>query len=486
MNVVFYSTNSNRYSQGKMIFKMNPSCRSQWDELYRKFPLCKFSIVMQRPGMFLFDDDGSDSSYGTSLCFGEKRNNGDNVEYCFIGDNNENYSSDDASSDVFVEKILSLKPDIAIAVTYWTQPFDWMSLKDSVIAEKLRNKGVRAVCHSSRTSQICFDKWQTHQFLVNHGFSAAKAVYVHHEMFYAERRVNVIQENVYREYVFSQIEKLNYPVVVKDIYGLSSFGMDVVQTFEQAKAVLLSKKNNGDRLVEEFIEGYSFGCEIYGSKGNYFVTRPLINSLNQFGLTSPKQNVKLGPAGVGLASSSQSLSSDFFHLDDLERDMIRLAGLLDFDGIAQVDLIFKDGNWYIIEINSRISGMTQTMAYSLGMSLYELILKSSGVELPELEDCFKKCDYSCVMNLKFPLLDNQEIQKLMSYDFVKAVNQIENKEAKQLREVGYTEVIFGGKGTLSETMEYLEVLNRDFSSQMVDVFYENAKKLACILECRES
>ena len=110
--------------------------------------------------------------------------------------------------------------------------------------------------------------------------------------------------------------------------GLSSFGMDVASTFAEARHILLSKKNNGDRLVEEFLDGQSFGIEVYGTDGNYTVSAPLINSVNQFGLTSPKQNVKLGPAGVGLASSSQSLSSDFFHLDDLERDMIRLAGLL--------------------------------------------------------------------------------------------------------------------------------------------------------------
>ncbi|MCR4790042.1 MAG: ATP-grasp domain-containing protein [Treponemataceae bacterium] len=459
MHVVFYSSNSNKYSQGKMIFDMNPSCRKQWCDLAEKFPDYKFTIVMQKPGTFLSDDNG------------ENQENIKNVEFRII---RENGSFD---ADEFVSQILALKPDIAIAVSYWTQPFDWMSLKDSVIAEKLREKGIRAVCHSGRTSEICFDKWQTHQFLKNNGFNVAKGVYVHHEMFYAERNRNVIQENVYREYVFSQIQKLNYPVVVKDIYGLSSFGMDVVKTFKEAKAVLLSKKNNGDRIVEEFIDGYSFGCEIYGSRGSYFVSPPLINSLNQFGLTSPKQNVKLGPAGIGCENAS---AAEFFHLEDLKSDMLKLADLLDFDGIAQVDLIFKDGKWYVIEINSRISGMTQTMACSLGISLYELILMSAGLERDENK--FSSCDFSCVMNLKFPLLSESDIQKLMTYDFVKAVNKIENTEAKQLREMGYTEVILGASSSLKKTMEYLEVLNRDFPQQMVRVFYENAKNLALILE----
>ncbi|MCR5699696.1 MAG: hypothetical protein K6G52_08660, partial [Treponemataceae bacterium] len=169
---------------------------------------------------------------------------------------------------------------------------------------------------------------------------------------------------------------------------------------------------------------------------------------------------------------------DFFHLAELEKDMKTLAELLEFDGIAQVDLIFKDGKWFVIEINSRISGMTQTMASSMGMSLYELILSAAGVWSGR-----QFCGgFRTVMNLKFPLLSEQDIQKLMAYDFVFAVNQIENKEAKQLREVGYTEVILGGTSTLKETMDMLEILNRDFPEQMVEVFYENAKKLARVLE----
>ena len=57
--------------------------------------------------------------------------------------------------------------------------------------------------------------------------------------------------------------------MIKETSGLSSYGMDVVTTFNQARHVLLSKKNNGDRVVEEFLDGISFGIEVYGTDGKY-------------------------------------------------------------------------------------------------------------------------------------------------------------------------------------------------------------------------
>lgn len=422
--------------------KMFPPCFEQWHNLKSKFPEYEFTVVMQKPGMFLYS---------------ESEQMPDGIRFVFAGQENSDCKS-------IAGLIIAERPEIAVAVTYWSQPFDWMSLKDSMIADELRAAGIKTVCHSALTSEICFDKFKTHMFLKEHGFSAAPFVYVHHEQFYAERSKITVAENVYKEYVFSEIKKLKFPVVIKDTTGLSSFGMDVASTFDEAKHILLSKKNNGDRIVEEFLEGLSFGVEIYGSDGNYTVMPPLINSVNQFGLTSPKQNVKLG-----------IVQNPAFDIAGLQKEMERLARLLSFSGIAQVDLLYSGKKWYIIEINSRMSGMTQTMAASMNLSLYELILFSAGI-------LKWNGDFSFVMNLKFPVLEEPLLKKMSELDFVYAVNQIENNGAKQLREAGYAEVIFGQTKTLSETMAELERLNELFPQHMEQIFYNNAKKLAAEIE----
>ena len=82
------------------------------------------------------------------------------------------------------------------------------------------------------------------------------------------------------------------------------------------------------------------------------------------------------------------------------------------------------------------------------------------------------------MNLKFPLLNSDKLYKLAQQEFVYGVNQIENKEARQLREVGYSEVIFGQRNELKQVMDDLEILNNEFSDHMESIFYNNAQKLA--------
>lgn len=449
MHIVIYTTNSNKQELNSMSVTCLPSCREQLGILLRTFADDKITIVLEKPGLFLLDTDFFKNQAGF-LSVNPR------LEYVFIDPEKDSVQE---ISDV----ISGLSPDIAISMTYWVAPFDWLSIKDSLIGENLSQKGIRAVYHPSESSLICFDKAKTRDFLLNNHFNIAKSVYIHHELFYAERNRLEIKNNVYKEYVFEKIKTLKLPVVVKDTTGLSSYGMDVCSTYAEVKHVLLSKKNNGDRLVEEFLKGSSFGVEIYGHQGNYAVSPVLVNSVNQFGLTSPKQNVKLGP-----------VNHPKYNLESLKKELIRLVEALKLNGIAQVDLLFSDNKWYIIEINSRLSGMSQTIAAGCGLTVHELLVKSALSPL-ELQPVLDNSGF--IMNIKFPLLTQEELIKLNSLNFVYYVNQIQNLNAKQIRELGYTEVIFGGTKTVAELMEQLEILRNTFGPKMELVFYNNAKKL---------
>ena len=80
--------------------------------------------------------------------------------------------------------------------------------------------------------------------------------------------------------------------------------------------------------------------------------------------------------------------------------------------------------------------------------------------------------------MKFPLLQKEKLEKLYDYEFVDFVNQIENTKAKQLREAGYAEVIFGREKSLKKLLEKLETIKNDFKTEIEQRFYENAILLA--------
>lgn len=443
MRILFYNSTSNHFDGTKINTKTYPSYKEQFDNLTRKYPQHEFFVVSQLPASFLVDMDGNDI-IGFS----------DNVTYCIARD-------DQNTPEQLAALILEQNPDIAIALTFWTEPFDWLTIKDGMIAEILQNHGVKVICNSAQTGLECFDKFRTHCILKNLGLNAAKAVYVHHWLFMCAGTKGIVKENIYAEHVLNEIKKLHYPVIIKDTVGLSSYGMQVVDTYEEAEHFLFSKRNNSDRIVEEYIPGLQFGTEIYGTNGEYFVQPPFMFSVNKYGITSPKQSIKLGP-----------ITSEEFNIKNLEQDLKKLAQNLGFSGIAQVDLVFSAGKWYIIEINPRISGMTQTYAAAQKKSIFEILTEQALGTF-----CSEAKDMNYTMNFKMPLLAAEKIEKLRELPFISYITQIENYAATQKREVGYCELILSTSESFEELKKDLLKIKQILPEDIEDVFWQNAENL---------
>ncbi len=393
MRIVFYSSNSNKYESQSFINKTWPSFDKLWQDFSSSFKEHTFFAVSQMPAMFM-------------------------PSTCLIVDTYD--------TKEFAQKILELKPDLAIAASFWITPYDWLPLKDSFIADELRAAGVRTICHSKETALICFDKYRTKSFFEANGFNHAPGLFVDHDLFFCAGNQVEVCDNVYKESVYRQLKEMEYPLIIKNPVGLSSYGMTVVNSYSEAYGYLNSKKNNSNRLIEVFLQGEQFGCEIYGSNGNYTIMPPFSLSVNQYGITSPKLCKKTGP-----------VTDSKYKLNELKAELLRLANALKLDGYAQVDLIFCNSKWYIIEINPRLSGMTTTYAAAAGMNFYEYIFNAvtTGLENIELKD---------VVNKKIPLQTEEELEKLSQDEDILFLSQIENKAAKQEREKGFCEIIVRG------------------------------------------
>ena len=445
MNIVFYSTNSNFYDAAKIQEYFWPTKKQEWEQLAQEFPEHNFFVASQMPALFLVDT--TEGVFGTSP---------NNVKYvCLI----KQHAQDIA------QEILDLHPDAAFSASFWVTPYDWLPLQDALVAQILAEHGVKTVCPSADSAFSAFDKWQTHLLLEKHGFSIPNAVYVHHELFWCERGNKEIKTNVYKDYVLSAIQKLKLPLIIKDTVGLSSYGAEVVPTYKAAAGFLQSHKNSSDRIVEEYVSGFQFGTEIHGTPGSYTVMPPFMFSVNQYGITSPKQSVKAGP-----------VTSDCFKIAELNDMLVRLAEELGFSGIVQVDLVFSPengGKWYILEINPRLSGMSELYARAQGLSLCKILLKIVLGQPSEKLDC------AC--NIKFPLLSVHQLAELHELPFVKYIHQIHNLAARQKRETGYCELIFTGKNFVA-LEENLNRLESCFPDAVEPAFIQKARELMGILK----
>ncbi len=427
MRIVFYSTNSNAFNEETFKIKVMPQNASGFSALCLAHPEHDFFCVTQKPGMFLPEE--------------------------VLGADGAAYLPLETDTEAFTEKLLSLHPDLAVAMTFWIEPYDWLPVSDAIVGEKLKAAGVRTICHSVETALICFDKWRTHNELARLGFEVAAGVFCDHDLYFCAGSNKEVLRNVYKESVLAQIRSLQLPLIIKDTTGLSSYGMTVAHTYGEVAGYLISKRNNSNRLIEEFINGRQFGLEIYGVPGAYTVLPPFEFSVNQYGITSPKQSVKFGPCELTA---------------ELREMMLKLAQGLRLCGAAQVDLILDEaGGWHIIEVNPRLSGMTYTYAAACGLSVFEMMyntvivpeiteieLESTGNEPVEIAAALKKF----VMSLKLPLMSENQMKEILQLEGVKLLNQTNDLAAKQEREKGFCECIIAAdeKSVLQKAVALFE------------------------------
>ena len=121
-----------------------------------------------------------------------------------------------------------------------------------------------------------------------------------------------------------------------------------------------------------------------------------------------------------------------------------------------MDLIFSGGQWIVVEINPRLSGMTETYAASMGMSVFDLISETAFDSAPG----FPEPKFVC--NFKLPLLDDGLFEKISSLPWIGYLHQHKNLAAKQEREKGYCEAVAGGFDTAMELVQALDGTKKMF------------------------
>ena len=83
-----------------------------------------------------------------------------------------------------------------------------------------------------------------------------------------------------------------------------------------------------------------------------------------------------------------------YHFEKVQEELLNMAQSLKFEGTVQVDLVYRAGEWYIIEINPRWSGMTTTTAAMEGRNPLSIFVDSIlGTDK----------NYSMKRNLKYAL-----------------------------------------------------------------------------------
>ena len=432
--IVLYSSNSKRRdaSSNCTVF---PRWAVQWDQVAKRHPDCELCLVVQLNGRYFLD-----------IFDGELVCSPKHVHVVTL--------PMEAKRAEFVEAVAALEPDVAVALPGPVSGYDWNGLRDATIAEALRQKGIETICYEPKTAMNCFDKWRTHEVLKDAGFRVADAFYVHHELFTTDKLGDACTGNVYQEYVLWEVQNMPMPIVIKSTTGSSSMGIHISQDFEDARAFLLSDELVEDVIIEQFLDGVEYSSEVHGCAGNYIVSYPYL----EFSCT---QNELKDPLGTDMLKIGP-IVDEALHVEELRAELARMAEVMGFCGIMNVDLVLVDGEWYFLEINNRWSGVTTLVTASQGRLPYDVYVDQVVAPMTDYNDIANQT-FTC----QFKMLEGDEatLSRMAAEPSVTSIIQYEVRLPGRDPFV-FSDAVIGGYANVDELLDGFDALQQAFPTQI--------------------
>lgn len=438
--IVLYSSNSKRRDKSSNC-TVYPKWARQWDEAAARHSDDEIWLVVQLNGRYFLD-----------ICDGKLVSEPERIHVKVL--------PMEAKLKEFVEAISAIEPDIAIAMPGPVSGYDWNGIRDAGIAEGLRKKGIKAICYSGETALNCFDKWRTHQILKANGFRIPEALYLHHELFASSGQATVSTGNVYQEYILWEVENMKMPVVIKSTTGSSSMGIYVAKNYEDAEKYLLSGELLEDVLIEEFLEGEEYGAEVHGDKGHYVVSPPY----RIFNTVKGQLNDPLGATTLKYGP----VTDEKLHVEAIRSELKRLADIMGFCGIMEVDLVLVKGEWYILEINNRWSGLTTLITASQDRLPYDVYIEEAGGDTSCLDD-IKNWKYALQFKLKEA--DADTLERLSAEPGMKSVIRYDVRLPGKAP-FSFNDAVIGGYSTMDELIAGFTQLQLRYPEQIPEMLVQ--------------
>ncbi|EFK94993.1 protein containing ATP-grasp fold, DUF201-type [sediment metagenome] len=176
--------------------------------------------------------------------------------------------------------------------------------------------------------------------------------------------------------------KLKFPVLSKPIKSGSGRGIVKFEDHRSFADYFEFKGLNEPYILQEFIEGQDFGCNVLCHDGEILA------------YTIQKGNL------WGSKPYSAQIGLDFVHNEDLFQAVKKLMKSLNWNGVANIDLIFDPKNevFHILEINPRFwSSITASLL--AGINFPKLLIYQSIGEKIEPQN-YKRMGYVVLHGLK--------------------------------------------------------------------------------------
>ena len=293
---------------------------------------------------------------------------GDEVAVFLVGD--EPTSSLDLDGVATLAGASSVD-DIATALTKWRPDRvvsisipDDKALRDSCVRSMLKDSdGPEFIMHPLDATYRLSNKWETRRVVQELGLDVAPGFLISGDLL----RGRGVAYDAYRDYLGIQLRSMAYPVIVKPVWDSMAQGIRKFEHPEEVERWLGTDPPEMDMIVEEYLAGELFGIEVVGRNGVYWC-QPLVRKcLGHSEDLVPFNHIRFGP-----------VTDPRYAPDSPSSRLHAIALALDLCGSAEFELMWWRDRFHVIEVNPRVSGMTNLSIAISGVNTYTALATDTG------------------------------------------------------------------------------------------------------------
>ena len=199
--------------------------------------------------------------------------------------------------------------------------------------KKFEDKNIILFVPSENTARICFDKYEMYKYLVKNKIKTVLTF-----------------ENIDDFKSAYNTKKISFPVFVKPKNGSGSVGARKINTLHELEEEI---NINDNLIIQEYMDGIDLDADVY------------IDAISKEPVamfSKRKIETKIGGANKTISFKDEKLF-------DTISNIVRL---FEFCGPIDMDFFYKDGEYYLSEINPRFGG-AYLHAYGAGVNFPKLI-----------------------------------------------------------------------------------------------------------------
>ena len=194
--------------------------------------------------------------------------------------------------------------------------------------------GITVLTPDAETAALCFDKYKMFEYLVSNGI-----------------RTVLTFDNLKAFDAAKAEGKIDFPVFIKPRTGSGSVGAEKINTYDELKDRM--EHGGYDYIIQEFMDCEDCDADVYIDTITHKVAAAF---------SKKKIETRIGGASKTISFKDERL---FGFIDDIVDKFV-------FNGPVDMDFFYRDGEYYLSEINPRFGG-AYLHGYGAGVDFHRMI-----------------------------------------------------------------------------------------------------------------